>query len=99
MIDDNVERLLIDLADALAQDERVLTSGERDLLAKVAQSVQEGATSEVEREAANRLSRAVAAAVMDRVLGVIGVVVAQRLLRPQAIPFERDSGKEEADGS
>lgn len=97
MDNDIVERLLNDLAEALAQDERVLTSGERDLLVKVAKYVQDGATSEVEKEAADRFSRAVAAAVIDRVLGVIGVVISQRLLRPQASSLAGDSGEQKAE--
>jgi hypothetical protein len=97
MANDNVEYLLGDLVEALAQDERILTSGERVLLAKVAQHVQDGATSEVEKAAADRLARAVGAAVMDRVLGVIGVVIAQRLLRPPTMPAAGRPGTPEAD--
>jgi hypothetical protein len=86
MTNENLEHLLGDLVDTLAQDERILTSSEESLLAKVVQHVQSEATSEVEKVAADLLSRAVGAAVMDRVLGVISVVIAQRLLRPQTMP-------------
>jgi hypothetical protein len=92
MGDSNLDQLLRDLADALAEDERVLTAGERALLAKVAEHVQAGATSEVEQTAADHLARAVGAAVMDRVLGVVGVVITQRLLRPETMPVAGGPG-------
>jgi hypothetical protein len=88
MKNENLEHLLGDLVDTLAQDERILTPGEQSLLAKVVQHVQSEATSEIEKVAADLLSQAVGAAVMDRVLGVISVVVAQRLLRPQTMPTD-----------
>jgi hypothetical protein len=49
MKNENLEHLLGDLVDTLAQDERILTPGEQSLLAKVVQHVQSEATSEIEK--------------------------------------------------
>jgi len=80
------------LVDALLSDERVLTAGERALLANILQIVTSPTDSpQIDAQVASRVMTAIGTSVFQRGLGVLSQVFAQRLIAPSIPPAQTNA--------
>ena len=81
------------LVDALLSDERVLTAGERALLANILQIVTSPSGSpQIDAQVAGRVMAAIGTSVFQRALGVLSQAFAQRLIAPSIPPPQTNVG-------